>query len=240
MVNNFELIRSMLQFNEPGQFYFLQLLQRRKDNPNLEKDMKVIKDFYIYSLEEFDSLKPSIIELCNKHNARAYFRLNRREDKKINLQLIKRITELATNANYESIRELRDLTIECFDCKITDSEFPFYIIQAAITQILLGDKSYFKRVFASIAGEFHSDPDKTWIVDIDWIDFDDRPGELEELESIIRQLQIETGREPRMDKIPTKNGFHWVTRPFNLQKLRELYPYKLDMHKDNPSLLYIP
>jgi hypothetical protein len=199
--------------------------------------MKVLKDFYIYSLDEFDQQTPEIIEICNAHNARAYFRLNRRDDKKINLQLIKRITDLVTSGNYDAIRDLRDKTIEENG---HDPYLDFRIIEEAIRRIILGHKQYFRKIYASIAGEFHSDPDKTWIADIDWIDFEGRPGELEELESIIRQLQIETGKDALMDKIPTKNGFHWITRPFNLQKLRELYPYKLDMHKDNPTLLYIP
>ena len=37
--------------------------------------------------------------------------------------------------------------------------------------------------------------------------------------------------------IPTKNGYHLITTPFNLQQFKEKYP-DIDVHKNNPTLLY--
>jgi hypothetical protein len=46
-----------------------------------------------------------------------------------------------------------------------------------------------------------------------------------------------------MIEIPTKNGFHIITRPFNISKLNQLLIMeklpRMDSHKDNPSILYI-
>jgi len=39
--------------------------------------------------------------------------------------------------------------------------------------------------------------------------------------------------------IPTKNGIHLITTPFNLQQFKEKYP-DIDVHKNNPTLLYCP
>lgn len=39
--------------------------------------------------------------------------------------------------------------------------------------------------------------------------------------------------------IPTKNGYHIITKPFNLKQFREKYP-NIDVHKNNPTILYIP
>ena len=36
MINNFDLIRSYLKFENSGDFYFIQLISRRKDNPELD------------------------------------------------------------------------------------------------------------------------------------------------------------------------------------------------------------
>ena len=37
--------------------------------------------------------------------------------------------------------------------------------------------------------------------------------------------------------IPTKSGYHLITEPFNLQQFKEKYP-NIDVHKNNPTLLY--
>jgi len=37
--------------------------------------------------------------------------------------------------------------------------------------------------------------------------------------------------------VPTKSGVHIITRPFNLKKFKEKYP-NVDVHKDNPTILY--
>lgn len=91
--------------------------------------------------------------------------------------------------------------------------------------------------FDSVAGEFHSDPDKKWIIDVDWKDFGDGP--MVELLSLIKRLQIEANREPMTEILPTKNGVHIITRPFNLMTFRGA-EFKVDVHKDNPTLLYCP
>jgi hypothetical protein len=201
-VNNSAKIGTMISFNKDD-FYFVQILKRRKDNPNMEKDMVVIKNYYIESMNQYIKVIPRIIELCNYENARAYFRLNKRNYKKISLQMIKRVADHISTGNNKAI----------------------------------------KNTFDSVCGEFHSDDDKKWIVDIDFKDFEDRMSVLDLIHTHIKYLQTETGREPMMEILPTKNGFHLITRPFNvllLKKLSNDLDVKLDIHKDNPTILYCP
>jgi hypothetical protein len=189
----------MLEFPEKTSFYFLQVLKRRKDNPDLGKDMKHIADYYIYSLEQFDELKPRIIAQCDVENARAYFRINRRDAKKVAMQVLKRTVDYIMSEDYRAV----------------------------------------KNAFASCAGEFHSDPDKKWIVDVDWKDISeglDRDEYLNTLMSDVQELVQETGRDDTLYTIPTKNGIHVVCRPFNLKKFSDVYD--VDVHKDNPTILY--
>lgn len=198
-VNNFDQIRGMLEFPEKTSFYFLQILKRRKDNPDLGKDMKHIADYYIYSLEQFDELKPRIIAQCDMENARAYFRINRRDAKKVAMQVLKRTVDYIMSEDYRAV----------------------------------------KNVFASCAGEFHSDPDKKWIVDVDWKDVPegvDQDEYLNTLMSKVQELVRETGRDDTLYTIPTKNGIHVVCRPFNLKKFSDVY--SVDVHKENPTILY--
>jgi hypothetical protein len=200
-MENFDLIRKMLSFPDENAFYFLQILKRRKDNPDLGKDMIHIADYYIYSLEQFDSIKQRIIDQCDSENARAYFRLNRRDAKKVAMQVLKRTVDHIMSENYRAV----------------------------------------KNAFASCAGEFHSDPDKTWIVDIDNISIDtfNHSEEQHKMRELILDLQRETGKEPIMKFIPTKGGVHIITRPFNLNKFKSQYP-EIDVHRDNPTCLYFP
>ena len=56
-INNTAKIGTMLSF-EKDDFYFVQVLKRRKDNPEMEKDMVVIDNFYIPDIDEpFDAEK---------------------------------------------------------------------------------------------------------------------------------------------------------------------------------------
>src|SRR5688500_11418565 len=127
MINNFKKIRELLKFPNPTSFYFLEIIKRRKENPDMKNHASWVRDFYIYSFEEFDGLEGKIIDLCETNNARAYFRLNVRDSKKIALQFNKRLSELLITEDYTAI----------------------------------------PKAYASVTGEFHADPDKTWVIDID-------------------------------------------------------------------------
>ena len=71
MIDNFDKIKSLLRFENDNDFYFLQIIKRKKDNPGLEKSEKTLKNYFIYSLDEFDALKPKVIDFCIENNARA-------------------------------------------------------------------------------------------------------------------------------------------------------------------------
>ena len=92
-----------------------------------------------------------------------------------------------------------------------------------------------RSTFDSISGEFHSDPDKKWIVDVD----SDKDVAFGDLCATLTQLQRDAKRTPMMIHIPTKNGHHIITRPFNLEEFRKSFS-TIDVHKDNPTLLYCP
>jgi hypothetical protein len=124
-------------------------------------------------------------------------------------------------------------------CKVTFTSFWFWL-KLALTQ----NNKAIKTAFDSVCGEFHSDTDKKWIVDVDFKDLDDREffsGEnnISNIISTLTDLQLETEKEPMIEILPTKNGVHIITRPFNLKKFRETF-FGIDVHKDNPSILYCP
>ena len=194
MTYNFKQIREMLRFERPGDFYFIQIYKRRKDNPGMENDMIVIRDYYLYSINDLDRLQDEIISMCEYHNARAYIRLNRRNADKTALMMMKRLADLIVDGNTKAARGL----------------------------------------YASVSGEFHSEPDKTWVVDLD--------GEQDDkyIKAVIEEIWSITEQEGRfVAEIPTPNGKHLITTPFNLQKFHASCP-GIDVHKDNPTILYVP
>ena len=102
IIDNFELIRNHMSFNNSNEFYFLQILQRKKDGNedlHVRNGFRLIKSYYIYSIEDFDELKSRIIELCHNNNARAYINPNVRNAQEVALECIKRYAELVANNN---------------------------------------------------------------------------------------------------------------------------------------------
>lgn len=89
MVDNFELIKPLLHFPNHGDFYFLQLLQRKKDGCNVpngsDNQRRLVRDYHITSIEKMDSLRDEIIAICNETGARAYIRLNKRNYRTVSM-----------------------------------------------------------------------------------------------------------------------------------------------------------
>ena len=87
MVDNFDIIKPLLKFSDHQDFYFLQLLLRKKDGNEVpagsDNQRRLVRDYHITSPEMLDRLKDEIIATCNETGARAYIRLNKRNYKTI-------------------------------------------------------------------------------------------------------------------------------------------------------------
>jgi hypothetical protein len=195
MTDNFEQIKLMLKFEE-DYFYFIQIIQRKKEIPELGSNNRIIRSYMISSLEKLEKNEAEIIQICEMFNARAYIHLNRRKWSKIALECLRHNAELIANGQHDGI----------------------------------------KSSLETIVGRHNCEPkgEKTWIVDIDTKD-----------ETLDRDIQefINTQCDPIGPKIitniPTKNGNHLITTPFNSQTFGTKY-LDIDIHKDNPTILYIP
>lgn len=97
VVDNFELIKTLLKFEDKDDFYFCQIIQRKKDGndvPSANNGYRTIKTYYIRSFEDYDRRVPAIIQLCEQNNARAYINLNVRNAKEVALQCSKAYIDL--------------------------------------------------------------------------------------------------------------------------------------------------
>ena len=92
-----------------------------------------------------------------------------------------------------------------------------------------------KSLFDAAAGQTSScDDQKTWIVDYDSKDID----ELERVKTIIDSVEPKDV-EKIVETVPTRHGYHLITRPFNKKEFYEMYNEKLDIHDNNPTILYM-
>lgn len=213
MVDNFNVIRGFMKFENPGDFYFLELLQRKKDGNKVvnghHNTSRLIKDYYISSIEQYDNLKDEIVEKCNSNNARAYIRLNKRNYKTVSLAFAEQmLMKVRTSQDFRNPK----------------------------TEI------------ASIVGQYHdAGKEKTWIVDIDDISLDD--SYVDKVKEVITKVEP-IGIDKVIATIPTKSGVHLITRRFNLDKFNNIMEDLHDdmlwgkeipqIHKDNPTVLYVP
>ena len=106
-VDNFNQIKPLCPFYSEDDFYIVQILKRRRENPEMKKGQKLIHTFFLYSEEDFDKLRDKIIGLCQEHNARAYIRMNRRSLMKIALHVQKIVLDATIKGTVDSLKSVQ-------------------------------------------------------------------------------------------------------------------------------------
>lgn len=111
MVDNFNQIKSLLVFDSEDDFYHLQIIKRKKDNPGLtgrNNNARCMKTYYIRSVEHLEEKIDEIIALCRVNNARACINLNRRSFEKMAYQLLMKVTGQIMSKDFKSVRRAYD------------------------------------------------------------------------------------------------------------------------------------
>lgn len=108
MVDNLEKILPLLVFESDDDFYYLQILQRKKENPHLGSNSRVIKNYYIYSTEYLIEKYDEIKRLCEVFNARASIRLNKRSAEKVAFKTLSNISNTILNKAYNFVSKSYD------------------------------------------------------------------------------------------------------------------------------------
>ena len=91
-------------FESDDDFYFLQILKRKKEHPNLGRNSTTIHTYYINSIDQLMKLEDEIINLCKFHNARAYINLNKRSYENLAFQTLKKVTDIIMNKDYSHVK----------------------------------------------------------------------------------------------------------------------------------------
>ena len=92
-----------------------------------------------------------------------------------------------------------------------------------------------KTLFESAAGQTGAcDGEKSWIVDFDSKDL----VELEKIKDIINSVEP-ICENKIIETVPTRHGYHLITRPFNKKAFYEKYNSSIGLHDNNPTVLYV-
>ena len=94
----------MLEFNSTDDFYFVQIMKRRKENPEMKTGVAIVKEYFIDSLEYFDKKKEDMIEMAHKNNARVTIRLNKRSYKKTALKTLVDVASKIESGQYHAVK----------------------------------------------------------------------------------------------------------------------------------------
>lgn len=185
-IDNFGIIKPILNFVDDGDFYRIQIIKRKKDNSE-SSSAKVIKTHYIESIEHIDYLYDDIKKMCTLFNSRAYIDVRKR------------------NHN--------------------DVPFVMMILLAKRIQSKQMNQAH---LFEKAVGATKS-REKRWVLDID------SKNPLDDIILVVNEI-TPVGNKI-IATIPTKSGYHLITRPFNVNMFK--VP-DVKIKKNNPTILFIP
>lgn len=194
MIDNFDKLINYIDFKEPTDRYIVHILRRPKDIKNLQNQLgsneaqRLIRTYYIDSKEYFKAKVSAIKELCHSCNARAYLIVSPKDNFECLLNLGKKVLDTIQNKNF--------------------SVKPEHLLRQAYC-------------------ENHKTRRKLWILDLD---NDEMHGwtvdkvvalvksELKDIEEKCKKTshKYTTRLEDQVIVVPTRNGCHVITPPFNL------------------------
>jgi len=211
MVNNFKQIRKLLSFDSKGQFYFVQILQRRKDGNNISgtnNTNRTIRTYRIDSLKKFDELQDEMIKLADFFNARVGINLNKRSYEKVAFYTLEKMAKQMSNRDYKNVKKAYDSV-----CGIHDS---------SVDRIWLIDideykgKSLERNKFEIIKAIQHSRPIKE--------------------KKILSDIPSKNGCHLITKPFDTNVFYKDLAESYSRTLMYELP----EIHKNNPTNLYIP
>lgn len=97
MIDNIQQIKTLLNFSEPGDFYMLYVLKRKKDQPEGERDnhqsVRTIKTYCIESIDHLERRYDEIKQLCEMFKARAYIHVQKQNHRDVSLEMMVALAE---------------------------------------------------------------------------------------------------------------------------------------------------
>lgn len=103
IVNNFNEIKELLIVEDEYDFWFGQIIKRKKDNPSMERCERIIKSYNFSNYNHLLDRMDEIMSICEYNNARFYLNPNVRNIKLCNIRLIQSLMQSIADESYSSI-----------------------------------------------------------------------------------------------------------------------------------------
>ena len=211
MIDNLNLIKELLNFENEGDFYMLYVLKRKKDQPEGERDnhqsVRTIKTYCIESIEHLEKRYDEVKQLCEIFKARAYIHVQKQNQKEVSLNMMVELAQRIQNGQHNQKG----------------------VFDSVVGQLKTSEKRWIIDVDDSKV------PSPMMIA---FIEYECRPITVVKFDEVGIPIGHEVG--PKVEAvIPTKNGHHLITKRFDVMKFKEKYP-NIDIQKKNPTLLYLP
>lgn len=101
MIDNLNIIKPLLNFEEKGDFYMLYVFKRKKDQPEGERDnhqsVRTIKTYCIESIDHLERRYDEIRQLCEMFKARAYIHVQKQNHRDVSLDMLSSLAERIKN-----------------------------------------------------------------------------------------------------------------------------------------------
>lgn len=146
------------------------------------------------------------------------------------------------NVYWEEMTKLADLFNARVSINLNPRNFEkaaYATIQKIANQMMNKDFYNTRKAYDSVCGEYHAEIDKRWIIDID--------NQIEDYLALVLnkvtelQEKITNKEYTILEVIPSKSGNHVITHPFNIEEFhKDSLFMNLEIHKNNPTNLYIP
>lgn len=236
-IDNFEIFRKHLDFKEKTDRYIIHIMRRPKDDAQLSgvlgsnESQRLLRTYYVDSLEYFDRKIPAIKELCTTTRARAYILPQVRNNFECLLNLGENILCTIRNRNYSVKPEhlLRSSYCECHMSR--DKQWVIDLDRDEMVetwvQVNYGGKVLCKREWTleKVVELVRSELRKTEERKNDKKHSKTTECENNEVsennndENAVGKKN--TKLEDRVYTIRTKNGWHVITPPFNLEEAQK-------------------
>ncbi len=116
MKDNFDILKDFMDFSDPGKFYLALVVQRKKDNPELDRSERIIKNYMIPTREKLEYVREEMETLCKVFNARVYLYINRRSFKNTQKAMAKALIDQICAESVSNLNHLFDSCAAAHGC----------------------------------------------------------------------------------------------------------------------------
>lgn len=208
IINNFDAIRKHLRFDKEGDIYAVHVMFRVKDlRTEEEKQMflshdetqRNIKTWFIGGFDHWDKKVPQMIDLAVCNRARVYVAMTKKNRLVCNRALAKKVIEEIDNPHVKY-----DGMIKSAVCGCHISDYKWWTLDVD-NDTEIGVNSW--------DGEKWVADEKIKLVDI-------KDDVIAEMSKLVDETKTRSGSE--IFEVPTRNGCHIMTPPFNRSKMAYL------------------